>query len=89
MIKKRVISALIAIGLIAPALIFLGSYALYFFTLIVAAGCLYKYFSMIMGKNYSKSIRLSGVLIGVLLIAFSIFLRFAFISVLTVGLLFY
>jgi len=89
MIKKRVISALIAIGLIAPALIFLGSYAIYFFTLIVAAGCLYEYFSMIMGKNYSKSIRLSGVLIGVLLIAFPIFLKFEFISVLTVGLLFY
>ncbi|MCX6112887.1 MAG: phosphatidate cytidylyltransferase [Proteobacteria bacterium] len=89
MIKRRIISALIAIGFGAPLVIFLGPYAIYFFTLLIAAGCLYEYFSMIMGKQYSKSIRLTGVLIGVLIIFFSIFFKFALVSALTIGLMFY
>lgn len=89
MIKRRVISALIAIGFGAPLIMFLGPYAIYVFTLLIAAGCLYEYFSMIMGKQYSKSIRLTGVLIGVLIIFFSIFFKFALVSALTIGLVFY
>ncbi|MEI6080191.1 MAG: phosphatidate cytidylyltransferase [bacterium] len=89
MIKRRVISALVAVGFGAPIIIFLGPYAIYCFTLLIAAGCLYEYFSMIMGKHYSKSIRLTGVLIGVLIIFFSIFFKFALVSALTVGLMFY
>ena len=89
MIKRRVVSALIAIGFGAPLIIFLGPYAIYLFTLLIAAGCLYEYFSMIMGHHYSKSIRLTGVLMGVLIIFFSIFFRFALVSALTIGLMFY
>jgi phosphatidate cytidylyltransferase len=89
MLKRRIISALIAIGFGAPLIIFLGPYAIYIFTLLIAAGCLYEYFSMIMGRHYSKSIRLTGVLIGVLIISFSIFFRFAMGSALTIGLMFY
>ena len=89
MIKRRVISALIAIGFGAPLIIFLGPYAIYLFTLLIASGCLYEYFSMIMGHHYSKSIRLTGVLMGVLIIFFSIFFRFALVSALTIGLMFY
>ena len=73
--KKRLLSAFVGIGIGAPVIIFLGPYAIYLFTLVIAAGCLYEYFGMVMAKDYSKDIRLFGVLAGTVALFVSIFDR--------------
>lgn len=84
MLKKRVLSALIAIGVAAPFIIFAGKFAIYLFTLIIHAGCLYEYFGMVMGKDHPKNLRLSGVFTGIAVLFIYIFFgKVAFISSLT------
>jgi len=84
MLKKRVLSALIAIVVAAPFIIFAGKFAIYLFTLLIQAGCLYEYFGMVMGKDYPKNLRLSGVFTGIAVLFIYIFFgRDAFISALT------
>jgi len=89
MLKKRLTSALIAIGLGAPIIIFLGPYAVYLFTMIITAGCLYEYFTMIMHKDYSKDIRLFGVFVGVIVLFFGIFLRRMYLGSVAGAVMFY
>ncbi|MFH1224025.1 MAG: phosphatidate cytidylyltransferase [Pseudomonadota bacterium] len=89
MLKKRLTSALIAIGLVAPLIIFLGPYAIYLFTMIIAAGCLYEYFTMIMRKDYSQDIRLFGIFVGVMILFFGIFLRRMYMGAVAGAIMFY
>ncbi len=87
--KKRVLSAVVGIGLGAPLIIFMGPYAIYLFTLIIAAGCLYEYFGMVMAKDYSKDIRLFGVLAGTVALFVSIFDRSYFVGTLAALMIIY
>jgi phosphatidate cytidylyltransferase len=87
--KKRVTSALVGIGLGAPLIIFMGPYAVYLFTLIISAGCLYEYFGMVMAKEYSKDIRLFGVLAGTIALFVSIFDRSYYVGTLAALLIVY
>jgi len=90
MLKKRVISALIAIGVGAPFIIFAGKFAIYLFTLIIHAACLYEYFNMTMGKDSPKELRLSGVFTGIAVLFIYIFFgKAAFISALTITVISY
>ena len=85
MLKKRLISALIAIGVGAPFIIFAGKFAVYLFTMIVQAACLYEYFGMVMNKDYPKNLRLSGVFTGIAVLFIYIFFgKAAFISAMTI-----
>ncbi len=85
MLKKRLISALIAIGVGAPFIIFAGKFAVYLFTMIVQAACLYEYFGMVMNKDYPKNLRLSGVFTGIAVLFIYIFFgKAAFISSMTI-----
>jgi len=87
--KKRVISALVAIGIGGPLIIFMGPYAIYLFTMIILAGCLYEYFGMVMAKEYSKDIRLFGVLAGTIVLFVSIFDHSYYLGSLAMMLIFY
>lgn len=87
--KKRVTSALVGIGIGAPLIIFMGPRAVYLFTLIICAGCLYEYFGMVMAREYSKDIRLFGVLAGTVALLASIYDRSYYVGTVTVLLIVY
>ena len=90
MLKKRVISALIAIAIGAPFIIFAGKFAIYLFTLLIQAACLYEYFGMTMGDGYPKGLRLSGVFTGTAVLFIYIFFgKGAFISALALTMISY
>jgi phosphatidate cytidylyltransferase len=72
--KKRILSALIAIGIGGPIILFLGPYALFIFTAIVLGACLYEFLAMLNTKKEFILIYL-GITSGVIFLFVTMFLR--------------
>ncbi|MBN1114614.1 MAG: phosphatidate cytidylyltransferase, partial [Oligoflexia bacterium] len=89
MLKKRIFSAIVAIAIGTPIIVFLGPYALYIFTFLVAAACLYEYLAMIMLGDSAREIRIVGTSLGVTLLALNAFFKGGFNTISTIMLISY